>query len=125
MRKLLPIFVVFLAGCSAISFRGGPSKSQIKEDIASSLETCMQPLKSGNRPYAVVDSVKIASTKIYNREATVLARVEYHWVGTPTTAETFTVPPCNYFNSQAIKNIAQPTLIYRPSGSDWKLMEIR
>lgn len=125
MKKLLLMVLVYLAGCSAISFRGGPSKAQVKQDITSSAETCMQPLKNENRPYAVVDAVKITSTKIYNREATVIARIEYHWVGTPTTAETITVPPCNYFNNQSTKNMAQPTLIYRLSDSDWKLAEIR
>jgi uncharacterized protein YceK len=125
MRKLLLIFVVFMTGCSGISFRGGPSKSQIKQDITSSMEACMQPLKNDNRPYAIVDAVRIASTKVYNREATVFVHVEYHWVGTPTTGQTSTVAPCNYFNGQSAKNLAQPTLIYRPSGSDWKLIEIR
>ena len=31
MRKLPIIFLVFLTGCG-ISFRGGPSKAQIKQD---------------------------------------------------------------------------------------------
>lgn len=125
MRKVLLIFVALLAGCSGISFRGGPSKAQIKQDITSSLETCMQPLKNDKRPYAVVDAIKIASTKIYNREATVFVRVEYHWTATPASGQNFTAAPCNYFNGQSVKNLAQPTLIYRPSGSDWKLTEIR
>ena len=124
MRKLPIIFLVFLTGCG-ISFRGGPSKAQIKQDITSSIETCMQPLKNENRPYAVVDSVKIVDTKIYNREATVPVRVQYHWVGTPATAETSAAPPCNYFNGQSTQNLAQPTLVYKLSGSDWKLVEIR
>jgi hypothetical protein len=85
----------------------------------------MLPLKNDNRPYAVIDSAKIANAKIYNREATVLVRVEYHWVGTPAIAGTFSTPPCSYFNGQSINNLAQPTLIYRQSGSDWKFMEIR
>jgi hypothetical protein len=125
MRKLLLIFSVVLTGCSGISFRGGPSKPQINEDIMSSTATCMQPLKNENRPYAVVDSVKIAGTKIYGGEATVPVRVEYHWIGTPTTAETFTMLPCNYFNGQSVKNVAEPTLLYKLQGSNWKLSEIR
>jgi hypothetical protein len=123
MRRLLIIFSVLLAGCG-ISFRGGPSKVQIKQDVVSSMETCMQPLKNVNRAYAVVDSVKIEKTRIYNREATVLVHIEYHWVGTPTTAETFSVPPCSYFSGLSAKNIAEPTLIYKLSGSDWKLVEM-
>jgi hypothetical protein len=67
--------------------------TQIKQDVTSSIETCMQLAKNDNRAYALVDSVKIASTKIYNNEATVRVSIEYHWVGTPTPADTFTAPP--------------------------------
>lgn len=125
MRKRLLIFLAILSGCSGISFRGGPSKTQINEDMMSSTTTCMQPLRSENRPYAVVDSMKITGTKIYGGEATVTVRVEYHWIGTPTTAETFTMVPCNLFNGQSAKNVAEPTLIYKQQGSNWKLSEIR
>jgi len=125
MRKLLVISLAFLAGCSSIRFRGGPSKQQIKQDVTSSIETCMQLAKNDNRAYALVDSVKIASTKIYNNEATVRVSIEYHWVGTPTPADAFTAPPCTYINPQSTKTSAQPTVTYRFSGSDWKLIEIR
>jgi len=125
MRKLLVISLAFLAGCSSITFRGGPSKQQIKQDVTSSIETCMQLAKNDHRAYALVDSVKIASTKIYNNEATVRVSIEYHWVGTPTPADTFTAPPCTYINPQSSKTSAQPTMTYRLSGSDWKLIEIR
>ena len=125
MRKLLVISLAFLAGCSSISFRGGPSKQQIKQDVTSSIETCMQLAKNDNRAYALVDSVKIASTKVYNNEATVRVSIEYHWVGTPTPADTFTAPPCSYINPQSTKTSVQPTVTYRLSGSDWKLVEIR
>ena len=125
MRKLLVISLAFLAGCSSITFRGGPSKQQIKQDVTSSIETCMQLAKNDHRAYVLVDSVKIASTKIYNNEATVRVSIEYHWVGTPTRADTFTAPPCTYINPQSTKTSAQPTMTYRLSGSDWKLIEIR
>ena len=125
MRKLLVIFIAFLAGCSSITFRGGPSKEQIKQDVTSSIETCMQLAKNGNRAYALVDSVKIASTKIYNKEAIVRVSIEYHWVGTPTPADTFTELPCTYINPGSTKTSAQPTMTYRLFGSDWKLSEIR
>ena len=124
MRKFPLLFFALLAGCSAISFRGGPAKSQIKKDLASSFESCMQPLRNANQPYAVIDAMKITSTKIYNNEATVLVRVEYHWPGTPASTATFPAPPCSYFNAQSAKNLAQPRLIYRLSGSNWKLAEI-
>jgi hypothetical protein len=125
MRKPLVISIAFLAGCSSITFRGGPSKQQIKQDVTSAVETCMQLAKNGNRAYALVDSVKISSTKTYNNEATVRVSIEYHWVGTPTPADTFTAPPCIYINPQSTKTSAQPTMTYRLSGSDWKLIEIR
>jgi hypothetical protein len=125
MRKLLVISLTFLAGCSSFSFRGGPSKQQIKQDVTSSIETCMQLAKNSNRAYALVDSVNIASTKVYNNEATVHVSIEYHWVGTPTPADTFTTPPCTYINPQSTKTSVQPTVTYRHSGSDWKFIEIR
>ena len=125
MRKLLVISLVFLAGCSSFSFRGGPSKQQIKQDVTSSIETCMQLAKNSNRAYALADSVKIASTKVYNNEATVHVSIEYHWVGTPTPADTFPAPPCTYIDPQSTKTSAQPTVTYRHSGSDWKFIEIR
>jgi len=125
MRKFPLLFLAFLVGCSAISFRGGPATSQIKQDIASSFDSCMQPLKNANQPYAVLDTIKITSTKIYNNEATVLLRVEYHWLGSPASIPAFPAPPCNYFNAPSVGNSPQPKLIYRMSGSDWKLAEIR
>lgn len=125
MRKVLILSLVVVGGCSSISFRGGPSKQQIKQDVTSSIETCMQLAKNGNRPYAMVDSVKIASTKIYNNEATVQVNIAYHWVGTPTAADTFPAPPCTSFNPQAAKTVAQPMVVYRLTGSDWKLVEFR
>jgi len=126
MEKLMLAFVIFLTSCSSITFRGGPSKAQVKQDITSSMEeACMQTVKNANRPYAAVDDIRIESTKVYNNEATVQVRVEYHWVGTPTVGETFTEAPCNYFNKQTTKNLAEPTLIYKTSDSNWKLAEIR
>jgi hypothetical protein len=128
MRKPLVIFFIFfpfLVGCSSFSFRGGPSEQQIKQDVTSSIETCMQLAKNSNRAYALVDSVKIADTKVYNNEATVRVSIEYHWVGTPTPADTFPAPPCTYINPQSTKTSAQPTVTYKHSGSDWKFIEIR
>jgi hypothetical protein len=125
MRKLLAISLAFLAGCSSFSFRGGPSNQQIKQDVTSSIETCMQLAKNSNHAYALVDSVKIADTKVYNNEATVRVSIEYHWVGTPTPADTFSAPPCTYINPQSTKTSAQPTVTYKHSGSDWKFIEIR
>jgi hypothetical protein len=84
---------------------------------------CMQSLKTDNQPYAMVDDIEIESTKVYNNEATVRASVEYHWIGTPVKA--FTDKPCNYFNGQTTKSVAEPTLIYRISESNWKLAELR
>lgn len=124
MCKLMVISLAFLAGCSSITFRGGPSKQQIKQDVTSSIATCMQLAKNDSRAYALVDSVKIDSTKIYNNEATVRVSIEYHWVGTPKPTDTFTAPPCTYINPQSTKTSAQPTVTYRLSGSDWKLIEI-
>jgi hypothetical protein len=85
------VAILLLAGCSAVTFRGGPSKSQIKQDIASSMEqACMQPLKTNKEPYAVIDNVKFDSTKVYNNEATVHVIIEYHWLGgAPKLGQTF------------------------------------
>ncbi len=125
MRNLLLLSLSFLAGCSSISFRGGPAKQQIKQDVTSSVETCMQLAKNGSRPYAQVDSVKITSTKIYNNEATVHVDIAYHWVGTPASTDTFDAVPCTYFKPDAKKNLVQPIVISRPAGNDWKLVEFR
>ena len=85
----------------------------------------MQPLRSDNRPYAKIDATKVQSTKVYNNEATVQARIEYHWIGTPPTEKAFPDKPCSYFNGLSDKNVAEPTLVYRISDSNWKLAEIR
>ena len=83
----------------------------------------MQPLKNENRPYAVVEP-KNCRHKNLQPGGHGTVRVQYHWVGTPATAETSAAPPCNYFNDQSTQNLAQPTLVYKLSGSDWKLVEI-
>ena len=117
--------VYFLVGCG-MTVSQGPSDSQVRQDIDSGMDQrCMKSLREGHRPYAVIDAVKIAGTKIENNEATVLVGVEYHWVTTPTMMESFGGPPCTYFNGSHIKDMAQPTLTYRKYGSDWKLVAIK